>query len=341
MNIMWGTKKQIAGSILTCALGAMVMSLALTVFLAPMKIPVGGFTGIATILSTSGIIKLSIGIITLIMNVPLFLFSYRQLGSRFGVLSIISTLIYTITMDLFARIPALIEFSAEINDVALSTVYGASVYGLGLGLIIRTGGSTGGSDMLANVISRRFNKHNVGALIFGIDFIVIFMSGIVFKSYIAPLYAFLTSFLTSKVVDYLIEGGKRSKVFYIFTSKVEEISAAIIKDLHRGATNFKGTGMYTHLERNMILCLVFRTQATTLRKIVKNLDPHAFIFASNVHEAFGEGFTPFEEKKDKSKQISYIYILGIINYNKKQILIKKLLGSNRDPVAHRIVNTAY
>lgn len=299
MNKIWDTKNQLIGAILVCSLGAMIMSLAITVFLAPLKIPVGGFTGIATVLSTSGLIKISIGMLTLLMNIPLFIFSYKQLGSRFGILSIIATLVYTITMDLFARIPALVEFGASLNDLALSVVYGSSVYGLGLGLIIRTGGSTGGSDMLANVISRRYNKHNLGFIIFSIDFIVILMAAIVFKSFITPLYAFLTSFLTSKVVDYLIEGGKRSKAYYIFTEKVDEISAAIIKDLHRGATTFKGMGMYTHKDRNMILCLVLRTQTATLKKIVRNTDEKAFMFATNVNEAFGEGFAPFESKKKK------------------------------------------
>lgn len=274
------------------------MSLAITLFLGPMKIPVGGFTGIATILSTSGLIKLSIGLITLLMNIPLFLFSYRYLGSRFGILSIISTLIYTVTMDLFSRIGVFINFSSQINDMALATIYGASVYGIGLGLIIRAGGSTGGSDMLANIISRRFNRHNVGFIIFSIDFIVILMSGIVFRSYITPLYAFLTSFLTSKVVDYLVDGGKRSKAYYIFTDKAEEISKAIIGEMNRGATCFKGIGMYTHKERNMILCLVFRTQTAQLKKIVKDIDNRAFMFSCNVQEAFGEGFTPFDKNKE-------------------------------------------
>lgn len=302
MTKIWDTKQQFFFAILICSVGAIISALAVTVFLAPMNIPVGGFTGIATILSTSGIIKLSIGIITLIMNIPLFIMSYRQLGSRFGILSLISTLIYTISMDILARVPALISFSAEITDINLSIVYGSVVYGIGLGMIIRTGGSTGGSDMLANMITRKMNRFNIGFIIFGIDFVVIFMAAVVYRSYTAPLYAFLASFLTAKVIDYLIEGGKRSKAYYIFSDKVEEISAAIIRDLHRGATGFKVTGMYTHKERNMIMCLVYRTQTAHLKKIVKSIDQYAFLFATNVNEAIGEGFTPFEETKEKKNK---------------------------------------
>ncbi|MGI6701270.1 MAG: YitT family protein [Christensenellales bacterium] len=300
MNKIFETKKQFIASALTCIAGAAIMSFSIILFLAPMKIPVGGFTGIATVLSTSGIIKLSIGALTLIMNIPLFLFSYRHLGSRFGVLSIISTLVFTISMDVFSNIKAFQNFSAQMTDMALSAVYGATIHGIGLGLIIRAGGSTGGSDMLANVIGRKFHTHNIGYIIFIIDFIVILMSGLVFKSYILPLYAFLTTFLTSKVIDYLIEGGKRTKVYYIFSEKIEEISAAILADLKRGVTAFKGTGMYTRKERNMIVCLINRTQTNSLKKLVKNIDKNAFIFAVNAHEAFGEGFTPIVDNKQKS-----------------------------------------
>lgn len=294
---IWGTKKQFVGSILFCVIGALIMSFAVTVFLAPIKIPVGGFTGIATILSTSGLINLSIGVITLILNIPLFLFSYKQLGSRFGILSIISTLIYTVSMDLMVRVPALTEFYQQINDHMLAMIYGASLYGIGLGIIIRTGGSTGGSDMLANVIGRKTNNNNIGILIFIIDFAVILLAGIVFKSYVLPLYAFITTFMSSKVIDYLIEGGKRSKAYYIFSERTDEIAAAIIKDLRRGVTAFKGKGMFTNKDRNMLLCLVLRTQTAQLKKIVKSVDPHAFLFATNINEAFGEGFTPFNTKK--------------------------------------------
>jgi len=293
-------KNHLTGSIVMCFAGSVVMSFGLILFLAPMKIPVGGFTGIATILSTSGIVPLSIGILTLLMNIPLFIFSYNQIGSRFGVLSLISTLIYTITMDLFSRVPAFIDFSNQLHDVALSAVYGSIVYGLGLGLIIKAGGSTGGSDMLAYVIGKKIHRPSVGFIIFAIDFLVIALSGIVFKSYITPLYAFLTSFMTSKVVDYLIEGGKRSKVFYIFSDKVEEISKAIIEELHRGATAFKGTGMYTHKERNMIICLINRTQTSLLKKIVKKIDERAFLFISNVNEAIGEGFSPMDQDQKEN-----------------------------------------
>ena len=296
---IWASRNKFIGSIIICVFGALVMALAITVFLAPMQIPVGGFTGIATVLSTSGLIKLPIGTLTLLINIPFFLFSYKMLGSRFGVLSIISTLVYTLSMNVFEKAPFLINFASEITDKALATVYGASVYGFGLGIIVRSGGSTGGNDMVANILIKYNNRINIGNVIFGIDFFVILLSAVVFRSYIAPLYAFLTAFLSAKVVDYLIEGGKSSKAYYIFSDKSEEISKALISDLHRGVTTFKGMGMYTNRERNMILCLVLRSQAAMLKNIVKTIDPQAFLFASNVNEAFGHGFTPIESNQTK------------------------------------------
>ena len=301
---MFATKNQLVGAIIVCVIGALTMAFAITVFLAPMQIPVGGFTGIATIFSTSGLIKLPIGTLTLLINIPFFLFSYKMLGSRFGVLSIISTLVYTMAMNIFANMGFLAEFGAGINDKALSTVYGASVYGLGLGLIVRMGGSTGGNDMVANMLVKRDNRINVGNVIFGIDFLVIILSAVVFRSYVAPLYAFITSFLSAKVVDYLIEGGKRSKAYYIFSEKSEEVGKTLISELQRGATAFSCRGMYTNKERQMVLCLVLRSQAAMLKNIVKSVDKHAFIFATNVNEAFGEGFTPIEHKPANERKIT-------------------------------------
>lgn len=302
----WMEKDHIVGSIIICSFGAIAMALAITIFLAPMKIPVGGFTGIATILSTSGLVHMSIGTLTLLLNIPLFLVSYRSLGSRFGVLSIISTIVYTMAINLTERIPIFYELAAQMTDKALATVYGASVYGLGLGLIIRMGGSTGGNDMVANLLSEKIGRANIGNVIFGIDFFVILMSAIVFKDFLAPLYAFLTSFLSAKVVDYIIEGGKSSKAYFIFSQKYQEIGQALMDKLGRGVTSFKGQGMYTNSERQMLLCLIFRSQAVMMKNIVKSIDSDAFMFATNVSEAFGYGFTPFETEKKiyRKKKIS-------------------------------------
>lgn len=298
----WIGKNNLLGSIVICCFGAVAMAFAITVFLAPMKIPVGGFTGIATILSTSGLIKISIGTLTLLLNVPLFLFSYRSLGSRFGILSIIATVVYTMAINLLELSPTLVHFASQMTDKSLATVYGASVYGLGLGLIIRMGGSTGGNDMVANLLSEKIGKANIGNVIFGIDFFVILMSAIVFRDFLAPLYAFLTSFLSAKVVDYVIEGGKSSKAYFIFSQHYQEIGQAIMGELGRGVTSFKGLGMYTNAERQMLLCLVFRSQAVMMKRIVKNIDPQAFMFATDVSEAFGYGFTPFESDEGIRKK---------------------------------------
>ena len=301
----WVDKNHLVGSILICCFGAVAMAFSITVFLAPMQIPVGGFTGIATILSTSGILRIPIGTLTLLLNIPLFLFSYRSLGSRFGVLSLISTIVYTMAINLLESSTGLAHLASQMTDKALATVYGASVYGLGLGLIIRMGGSTGGNDMVANLLSEKVGKANIGNVIFGIDFFVILMSAIAFRSFLAPLYAFLTSFLSAKVVDYVIEGGKSSKAYFIFSHNYQEIGQAIMGKLGRGVTSFKGMGMYTNAERQMLLCLVIRSQAVMMKNLVKSIDPEAFMFATDVAEAFGYGFTPFEpDKNTRRKKLS-------------------------------------
>ena len=134
MTKLWDTKKQLSFAIIFCSLGGIIAALAVTIFLAPMKIPVGGFTGIATILSTSGLVNISIGHLTLLMNIPLFMFSYRLLGNRFGILSIISTLVYTLAMDAFARMEFITNLATQLDDIGLAVLYGSIVYGIGLGI---------------------------------------------------------------------------------------------------------------------------------------------------------------------------------------------------------------
>jgi uncharacterized membrane-anchored protein YitT (DUF2179 family) len=194
-------------------------------------------------------------------------------------------------------LPALPELAAL--DKTLALVYGSAFFGVGLGMVIKVGGSTGGSDMLGNYISTRFHVQRIAGIIFCIDASVILLSAIVFRSISAPLYAFLASFLSAKVMDYIVEGKKASRAYYIFSDKHKEIADALLHGLGRGVSGINTTGMYTNQERKMLLCIVLPAQIPLLRGIVMDIDAKAFIFGTNVHETFGQGFADIHEAKAK------------------------------------------
>lgn len=291
----FGTTKNFIITVLSCVACTFIMAFGVSIFLVPQKIAAGGFTGLATLINYITGTKLSVGAIVFLLNLPLFILSTKNLGSKFGLLSIISTISYTVFIDVVKVLsitPTLIE---AIQDKTLCVIYGSVLLGAGLGSIVKMGGSTGGSDMLANLIVNKINFAKIGFSVFAIDATVIAASFFVYKDFQAPLYAFIATFLSAKIIDYIIEGGKINKVYYIFSDKAEEIGEEIVKKLKRGATIWSGTGIYTKKERQVLMCLVLRSQSGSLKSLIKQVDPKAFLFCTNSTEAFGEGFTPMNK----------------------------------------------
>ena len=262
------------------ALGLIFCSLAYNLFLIPNNIAAGGFTGIAQLINSGT--GWPIGTISLVLNVPLFLFSMKSLGLRFGIRSLITTFLFSILLDV-------LQLSFPVHDMWLATVYGGLFCGLGFGLILRGSATTGGTDMLASLIHQLIPAIRVSMGIFLIDGLVIIASAFVFDMMCA-MYALICTLISNVVVDFVLEGPNSSHSFFIISDKSDEIARRIMNELDRGVTGLEGMGRYSGREKRVLLCVVTRLEAVHLRRIVFSVDPRAFLIASKAHDTYGEGF---------------------------------------------------
>jgi len=262
--------------------GTVLVAAGLDIFLVPNKIAAGGVSGIATILHFT--ISVPVGAAILFLNVPLFIFSIYRLGFRFGARSLFGTVVLSLAVDVMA--PFLPVFT---RDVLLASLFGGVLTGLGLGLVFRSKGTTGGTDLAAAVL-RSYVGINIGQLLFVVDGLVVLSAGIVFHSAELAMYALISIFVTARVIDLVQEGFGFAKAFLIISDRAEEIGNDIMYKLDRGATLIRGRGLYTGRERPVILSVVGRSEVSKLKETVYRIDPDAFVILADVHEVLGEGF---------------------------------------------------
>lgn len=261
--------------------GLLCCSAAYNMYLIPNNIAAGGFTGIGQLINSS-FEWISVGTVSIVLNIPLFLLSMKSLGLRFGVRSLLAMLGLSLFIDY-------IPFSSATNDLLLATVFGGALGGIGFGLILRGNATTGGSDMLASLIHRRFSAVRVSVGIFAVDGLVILASAFVFDQ-TAAMYALICTFLMNLVVDIVLEGPNGAHSYFVISDHSESIAKRIMDEMERGVTAFVGKGMYSGREKLVLLCVVNRFETMQLRRIVFSIDPDAFVIANKAHEVLGEGF---------------------------------------------------
>ncbi len=267
-------------------IGSTIMGISYAMFLIPHSIVPGGVGGISIILHR--LFHLPVGITIVIINVPLFIISFKILGRSFGIKSIAGLILSSLMIDFFNYIVPLP--SATTNRI-LGAVFGGMVLGVGLGIVFRGKGSTGGSDIIGQIINRYFNV-SVGVGIMIVDFIIISSTVIVFHSLEEPLYGYLSLYISSRVIDIILEGWSYAKMAFIITDYPEKISRFITKEMNRGVTAIKSRRVYTNEEKETLMCVVEKKQIPYLKRGVKKLDPEAFIIISDVYEVLGKGFRP-------------------------------------------------
>lgn len=263
-------------------LGVLLTAVGLDMFLVPNRIAAGGVSGIATIIHYAAYFP--VGATMLAINIPLFMISVKRLGMGFGLRSLFGTIVLSLLIDIMVPV-----VPVPTRDPLLASIYGGIIVGIGLGIVFRNRGTTGGTDLAAAVINN-YMKLRVGVVLFVIDASVIVTAGIVFKSAELALYALLTVFLTTRVIDIVQEGFGYAKAALIVSHKPEEVAEAILRKLDRGATALLGKGMYTGADRDVILSVVTRSEISTLKELVAGIDPMAFVILTDVHEVLGEGF---------------------------------------------------
>lgn len=266
---------------LVITLGSLLIALGLDMFLIPNRIAAGGVSGLATLIFY--VFGAPVGITMLVINVPLFLASLRLLGARFG----LKTLYGFLTLSLFVDVlEPVIESPTQ--DPLLAAVYGGVVTGVGLGLVFRAGGTTGGTDLAAQLLLKYYSTSSGQALLF-FDGLVIVLAAFVFSTELA-LYALIAVFISSRVIDVVQEGLGYGRAAFIISDKGEEIAQAIMTRLDRGATFLEGRGAYLQQQKKVLLTVVNRSEITRLKVLVSEIDSRAFVIVANANEVFGEGF---------------------------------------------------
>lgn len=266
--------------IVGCFLGA----LSYTLFLIPHQIVPGGVTGIAMVLFF--LFKTPVGIVTIILNIPLFFIGIRILGFRYGVKSVVAIIGMNILIDFFAysvRIPT------PTDNIILGALYGGLLLGAGLGLVFRGGASTGGTDIVGQVLARRSNL-SVGMWILIVDFVIITMAGFTTLSVEKALLGYVALFLSSKVIDLVLEGMDYARAVFIISDRHEDVVEEIYKQTTRGVTILDGFSPYTREKRPVIMCVITKKQTGLFKSMVQHIDSRAFIIVTDVFEVLGEGF---------------------------------------------------
>lgn len=283
-EIIWRELKFVG----TILLGCTVFSLGFDLFLDPNNINVGGITGIAMILRELLGFG-SIGAYFAAINIPLFLLGYKELGRRFFIGSMLGMLFSTVLLDLLTIIPV------PKIDLMLAALYGGGLTGLGLGLVFMAGASTGGSDIMAKLLRKRFRRLKLSRLMLILDIITVTLTGVVFHDITRTLYSALPLYVSALVMDSVIYGLDYSSMALIISDKYSEIVAEIARKLERGTTLLDAHGGYHGDSRQVVMCAIRRRQITELKDLVSRIDSNAFMILQDAHQVLGEGFMRYSD----------------------------------------------
>lgn len=276
-------RKDLIIKYLLIVIGSGIYAVGFRFFLYPNSIIVGGLTGIAMIINM--LTSLPVGVLTIVMNIPLFLIAWKQFGKDFILSSLVGMLLSSVFVDLLA----IFEISPT-SDMLLACIIGGAVKGLGLGMVYYASATTGGIDIVAKFLRRRFPYINLGTIVLLIDSVIIIAFAAIFGKVEAAMYAVITMFVVSKVVDLVLYGIDNSNVCYIISDESEKLIKDITAHLHRGITILDGEGAYSHRNKQVLLCVIKRTQIAEIRKIIRNIDENAFFIVTDAKNVFGKGF---------------------------------------------------
>ncbi len=274
--------------IIKIAVGCALFALGFNLFLAPNDLNAGGLSGLAMLF-----VKLtgwgSVGVITAVLNLPLFALAGVKIGKRFFFGSLIGMGLSALTLDLFAALPV------PVTEPLIGGLYGGVICGVGLGIVFMTGVSTGGSDIIVRLLKLRYRNVPIGVITIAFDAIVAILTGVVFQDSSLVLYSGVAIFVSGKVLDAVVYSFDYSKVALIISKEHEMVANAIMENLERGVTYLQGEGAYTHSETKVILTAVKRQQLADLKQLVVDIDPDAFVILQEAHQVLGDGFSRYSK----------------------------------------------
>lgn len=284
------TMKQNIIEYLYIIVGTTILAIAINVFFDPFEIVTGGVSGLAIIIKSFAEINLNLNIplwlTNLTLNIPLFAIGIKTLGAKQLSRTIFATLYLSLALYYTKFIP--VDLFNNIEPILIS-LFGGVLSGLGIGLVLRSSATTGGTDLLASIIHKYMRHFSISKILFVLDTLIILL-GIFMFGINKAMYAIVAVYTTSKVIDSVLEGLSFSKAALIISENSKEIAKQILSDLDRGVTGLNGKGMYTSQSKEVLLCVVSRKEIIHLKDIVKSIDNNAFLLIFDIKETLGEGF---------------------------------------------------
>ncbi len=272
-------------------IGACIFSFGIVHFNMQNNLSEGGFTGITLLLYF--LFNWDPSYVNLILNVPLFFLGWKLLGRKVFLYTVIGTVSVSIFLWLFQRYQINMPLR---GDMTLAALFAGSSIGIGLGIIFRYGGTTGGVDIIARLV-QKYIGWTMGKTMFIFDFFVILLSWVFYLSYQEAMYTLVAVFLASRVIDFMQEGAYSARGAMIISEQSEKIADKILENMNRGVTVLRGYGSYSKQEREVLYCVVGKNEIVRLKEVVTKVDPHAFVSVSIVNDVIGEGFTLDENKR--------------------------------------------
>lgn len=272
-------------------LGAAIFAFGLVHFNMQNNLAEGGFTGITLLLYF--LFGIDPSITNLALNIPLFFIGWKLLGRQSFLYTIIGTVGLSLFLWVFQRYAIHMPLK---HDLTLAALFAGVFIGIGLGIIFRYGGTTGGVDIIARLVYK-YKGISMGKTMFAFDAVVITLSLLLYLSYREAMYTLVAVFVAARVIDFMQEGGYAAKGATIISEKSEEIANKILTEMERGVTVLKGRGSYTKRERDVLYCVVAKNELPRLKNVIISVDPHAFVAVTDVHDVLGEGFTLDENKQ--------------------------------------------
>ncbi|MFQ9872103.1 MAG: YitT family protein [Oscillospiraceae bacterium] len=268
---------------------AILYAVSVNMFTAPNQIAPGGVTGLATILNY--LLGVPIGITTFLINVPLVILGLIFLGKAFTLKTLKTVVFFSLFVDLLN--PVLQPYT---RDHLLASLFGGILMGAALGLVFLRGSTTGGTDILGRLIQLPMPHVQIGKLIMLTDGLILLLSTIVYHNIETAMYGVIVIFLDGKVIDTILYGYDTGKQLMVISDSNEEIGRRVMGELERGATFFQARGAYSNEEKDVLMCIVKRNQFGKVKKIIKEIDPAAFVIVTEAGEVIGDGFKSIDKK---------------------------------------------
>ncbi len=265
------------------ALGTGIYSAAVAFLLQPSKITPGGLTGIAVIFHDA--FGLPTGLSVLVLNIPLIVAGLKVFGGEFIIKTAVSVMLTSFYIEIFEPMSSLFSF-----DIILSALFGGALLGLGLGIVMSRGSTTGGIDIAVKLINRKFKNLAIGRLFLIIDSVVILLAAVIYANIETALYSVIAIFLSSQVIDMFLSERNFGRIFFIITEKGTEMKQELLQGAKRGVTELEARGGYTGKGKTVLICAASIPEVKNIRRIILENDKKAFYFVANVNDINGEGF---------------------------------------------------